>query len=74
MTQHAQPAILKTLRSASRKITGARSRKLAGSDESQTILHHWREAVPDDRFAHLVKDATRSFFNRLRVHAPSPWG
>ena len=73
MTQHAQPAILKTLRSASRKITGARSRKLAGSDESQTILHHWCEAVPDDRFAHLVKDATRSFQRALQLRL-GEWG
>ena len=25
---------------------------------TQDILRHWREAVPDDRLAHLVKDAT----------------
>jgi hypothetical protein len=26
------------------------------------LLKHWRDAVPDDRFAHLVKDATRALF------------
>ena len=31
------------------------------------MLHHWREAVPDDRFAHLVKDATRSFQRSLQL-------
>ena len=31
------------------------------------MLHHWREAVPDDRFAHLVKDATRSFQRSLQM-------
>ena len=31
------------------------------------MLRHWREAVPDDRFAHLVKDATRSFQRALQV-------
>ena len=67
MSQPAQPAILKTPQRATRKITGVRSRKLAGSDESQSILHHWREAVPDDRFAHLVKDATRSFQRALQL-------
>lgn len=30
------------------------------------ILRHWLEAVPDDRFAHLVKDATRSFQRALQ--------
>ena len=35
--------------------------------ESRSILHHWREAVPDDRFAHLVKDATRSFQRSLQM-------
>lgn len=31
------------------------------------ILHHWREAVPDDRLAHLVKDATRAFVRALQL-------
>ncbi len=30
----------------------------AGGDPA-VILRHWREAVPEDRLAHLVKDATR---------------
>ena len=42
---------------------------------TQTILHHWREAVPDDRLAHLVKDATRALVRalqmRLAAHAVS---
>ena len=29
---------------------------------TQSILRHWREAVPDDRLAHLVKDATRALW------------
>lgn len=32
-----------------------------------TILRHWREAVPDDRLAHLVKDATRAFVRALQL-------
>lgn len=44
-----------------------RSRKLHSSTEVQTILQHWREAVPNDRFAHLVKDATRSFQRSLQM-------
>ena len=34
---------------------------------SRSILQHWREAVPDDRFAQLVKDATRSFQRSLQM-------
>jgi len=47
--------------------------------EKQTtreILRHWREAVPDDRLAHLVKDASRAFVRalqtRLVLHDVSP--
>jgi len=32
-----------------------------------TILRHWREAVPDDRLAHLVKDATRALVRALQI-------
>jgi DNA-binding MarR family transcriptional regulator len=34
---------------------------------TETILRHWREAVPDDRLAHLVKDATRALVRSLSV-------
>ncbi len=37
------------------------------SCEPQAILRHWQEAVPDDRFAHLVKDATRSLQRSLQM-------
>jgi MarR family transcriptional regulator, organic hydroperoxide resistance regulator len=33
----------------------------------QEILHHWREAAPDDRFAHLVRDAGRSCVRALQI-------
>ncbi len=42
-------------------------RKPVRGSESQAILRHWREAVPDDRFAHLVKDATRSLQRALQL-------
>lgn len=32
-----------------------------------TILSHWVEAVPNDRLAHLVRDATRAFARALQV-------
>lgn len=70
MTTPAQPAKVAspvTQRRTPRKIADVRSRKRAGNDESQTILHHWREAVPADRFAHLVKDAARSFQRSLQL-------
>jgi MarR family transcriptional regulator, organic hydroperoxide resistance regulator len=35
--------------------------------ETQTILRHWHEAVPNDRLAHLVKDATRALLRALQL-------
>ena len=37
------------------------------SPSTQSILRHWREAVPDDRLAHLVKDATRALVRALQM-------
>jgi len=37
------------------------------SPATQSILRHWREAVPDDRLAHLVKDATRALVRALQM-------
>jgi DNA-binding MarR family transcriptional regulator len=34
---------------------------------TRDILRHWREAVPNDRLAHLVKDATRALVRALQV-------
>ncbi|MGD9921703.1 MAG: MarR family winged helix-turn-helix transcriptional regulator [Pseudorhodoplanes sp.] len=34
---------------------------------TENILKHWREAVPDDRLAHLVKDATRALLRALQM-------
>ena len=34
---------------------------------TEAILRHWREAVPDDRLAHLVKDATRALVRALQM-------
>lgn len=41
-----------------------KSRKNSGTD---AILRHWREAVPNDRLAHLVKDATRALLRALQM-------
>jgi MarR family transcriptional regulator, organic hydroperoxide resistance regulator len=34
---------------------------------TEAILRHWREAVPNDRLAHLVKDATRGLLRALTL-------
>ena len=34
---------------------------------TQNMLHHWREAVPNDRLAHLVRDAARAFQRALQM-------
>src|ERR1700736_1572210 len=51
----------------------SRTRNTAAATE--TILRHWREAGPNDRLAHLVKDATRALVRalqmRLAAHAVS---
>ena len=39
----------------------------ADGSGTQAILRHWREAVPDDRLAHLVKDATRALVRALQM-------
>src|SRR5450830_1966339 len=35
--------------------------------ETDAILLHWREAVPNDRLAHLIKDATRALLRALQM-------
>ncbi len=35
--------------------------------DSHNILHHWREAVPNDRMAHLIRDTERAFRRALQV-------
>lgn len=37
------------------------------TSNTQSILKHWHESVPDDRLAHLVKDTARAFNKRLQV-------
>jgi DNA-binding MarR family transcriptional regulator len=37
------------------------------SRATRDILRHWREAVPGDRLAHLVKDATRALVRALQM-------
>jgi DNA-binding MarR family transcriptional regulator len=44
-----------------------RSTSVGTEAATQSILQHWREAVPDDRLAHLVKDATRALLRALQM-------
>jgi DNA-binding MarR family transcriptional regulator len=37
------------------------------ASETETLLRHWREAVPQDRLAHLIKDAARALVRALTV-------
>jgi len=36
-------------------------------NETQNMVHHWREAVPNDRLAHLIRDASRAFHKALQL-------
>ncbi|MEO8509040.1 MAG: MarR family transcriptional regulator [Betaproteobacteria bacterium] len=36
-------------------------------DDTREILRHWQLAVPHDRLAHLVRDATRAFMRALQL-------
>ena len=36
-------------------------------NDTQHILRHWREAVPNDRVAHLVRDTERAFRRALQA-------
>jgi DNA-binding MarR family transcriptional regulator len=38
-----------------------------GRKATQEILRHWREAVPEDRLAHLVKDTSRALVRALQA-------
>jgi len=45
----------------------ARPKNLIDPISTQTILQHWQEAVPNDRLAHLVKDASRALVRALQM-------
>ena len=49
------------------KRTGNASARFGTEAATQSILRHWREAVPNDRLAHLVKDATRALLRSLQM-------
>jgi DNA-binding MarR family transcriptional regulator len=48
--------------------TPATKTSARGPDQTtQAILEHWREAVPNDRLAHLVRDAARGLTRALQL-------
>ena len=36
------------------------------SKDTQKLLHHWRESVPNDRLAHLIRDVARAQMRALQ--------
>ncbi|MFP3556225.1 MarR family transcriptional regulator [Paraburkholderia sp. SIMBA_049] len=48
-------------------MAAARTSGKGGAVSEDPILRHWREAVPDDRLAHLVKDAGRAMIRGLQM-------
>ena len=45
----------------------SRKEKVSITGNTQMIHRHWREAVLNDRLAHLVKDATRALLRALQM-------
>jgi DNA-binding MarR family transcriptional regulator len=37
------------------------------TNDTHNILRHWREAVPNDRMAHLIRDTERAFRRTLQI-------
>lgn len=44
-----------------------KQRATPAEETTQAILEHWREAVPNDRLAHLVRDAARGLTRALQL-------
>jgi MarR family transcriptional regulator, organic hydroperoxide resistance regulator len=68
------PTPSKTVIARKRAKPSARSRPDTGPEQkapaigdTQRLLRHWRDAVPNDRMAHLVKDATRALVRSLQT-------
>jgi DNA-binding MarR family transcriptional regulator len=46
---------------------GTVARSGSGGDATPVILRHWRDVVPDERLAHLVKDVSRALIKALQA-------
>ncbi len=40
---------------------------MSKKDPMPELLRHWREAVPDDRLAHLIRDVARAQMRALQL-------
>src|SRR3569623_1938721 len=63
----ASPFSSRRARNATSPLSIRPRRRKRHGDDTQAILRHWREAVPNDRLAHLVKDATRALLRALQM-------
>jgi DNA-binding MarR family transcriptional regulator len=61
-----KPATALTTAARGAKRIAGKNRKPPADDATRRMLRHWRDAVPDDRMAHLVKDATRALVKALQ--------
>jgi DNA-binding MarR family transcriptional regulator len=43
------------------------SNRQSNSGDNRALLHRWRDAVPNDRLAHLIKDATRGLSRAMQI-------
>jgi MarR family transcriptional regulator, organic hydroperoxide resistance regulator len=58
----------KDTRTSKRDIAMTRKKNVEGAPrETAEMLRHWHESVPNDRLAHLVKDAGRSMVRALQM-------
>jgi MarR family transcriptional regulator, organic hydroperoxide resistance regulator len=58
----------KRSRNAPPAAPATRKKSKHGRDaDTERLLRHWRDAVPNDRMAHLVKDATRALVRALQM-------
>jgi DNA-binding MarR family transcriptional regulator len=67
MAKRSKAIVARKRASASAKPGSARRSKPVAIGDTQRLLRHWRDAVPNDRMAHLVKDATRALVRSLQM-------
>lgn len=48
------------------RLPDSEDRRATDDADTMRLLRHWRDGVPDDRFAHLVKDTTRALVRALQ--------
>jgi DNA-binding MarR family transcriptional regulator len=67
MAKRSKAIVARKRASASAKPGTAPRPRPAAIGDTQRLLRHWRDAVPNDRMAHLVKDATRALVRSLQT-------